>query len=209
MGKPFLRCGRREIHWGPCTCAEPAAINRLRRAGRYFPLNGYRSFLQRERRFLAHLGDGGRPSWRPLIGVVLPPLWHQGHKGATYAPDRCAGQLPQDRGRGPQAPVAAPTGSARAPSGGPGWSVQRDGDGRRSGVDRDPGARLDRSLSGHRRGRRQAAGQVLHARRRGGGLRRRNLSSTRSTAGTKPPTRCYTRSTFWNSIGPTASEAAE
>jgi hypothetical protein len=33
---------------------------------------------------LAHLGDGGRPSWRPLIGVVLPPLWHQGHKG--YAP---------------------------------------------------------------------------------------------------------------------------
>ena len=47
---------------------------------------------------MAHLGDGGRPSWRPLIGVVLPPLWHQGHKG--NAPDCRGGQLPQDRGRG-------------------------------------------------------------------------------------------------------------
>jgi hypothetical protein len=24
--------------------------------------------------------DGGRPGWRPVIGVVPPPLWHQGHK---------------------------------------------------------------------------------------------------------------------------------
>jgi hypothetical protein len=30
---------------------------------------------------VAHCRDGGRPTWRPLIGVVLPPLWHQGHKG--------------------------------------------------------------------------------------------------------------------------------
>jgi hypothetical protein len=27
---------------------------------------------------LAHLGDGGL-SWRPVIEVVLPPQWHQGH----------------------------------------------------------------------------------------------------------------------------------
>jgi hypothetical protein len=47
-----------------------------------------------------------------------------GPQGATYAPDRRAGQFPQDRGtEGPQAQVAAPSGSARAPSGGPGWSV--------------------------------------------------------------------------------------
>jgi hypothetical protein len=36
--------------------------------------------------------------------------------------------------------VAAPTGSARALSRGPGWSVQRDCDGRRGGVGRYPGA---------------------------------------------------------------------
>jgi hypothetical protein len=30
---------------------------------------------------MAHCRDGGRPSWRPLIGVVLPPLWHRGLKG--------------------------------------------------------------------------------------------------------------------------------
>jgi hypothetical protein len=63
------------------------------------------------------LGNSGRPSWRPVVEVVLSPLWHQGHKGVTYAPDRRAGQLPQDRGRGPQAPVAAPTGSATSPVG--------------------------------------------------------------------------------------------
>jgi hypothetical protein len=47
-----------------------------------------------------------------------------GPQGATYAPDRRAGQFPQDRGtEGPQAQVAGPTGSARGPSGGPGWSL--------------------------------------------------------------------------------------
>jgi hypothetical protein len=40
-----------------------------------------RPFLHRGGRLLAHTGDGRRPSWRPVIGVVLPPLWHQGHKG--------------------------------------------------------------------------------------------------------------------------------
>jgi hypothetical protein len=29
---------------------------------------------------MAHCRDGGRPSWRPVVGV-LPPLWHQGHNG--------------------------------------------------------------------------------------------------------------------------------
>jgi hypothetical protein len=48
---------------------------------------------------------------------------------------------PGPQQRAPGAPVAAPTGSA-APSGGPGWSAQRDGDGRRGGVGRDPGARV-------------------------------------------------------------------
>ena len=57
----------------------------------------------------AHLGDGGRPSWRPLVGVVLPPLWHQGHKG--NAPDCRGGNYPRTA-----AEVAAP-------SGGLGWSV--------------------------------------------------------------------------------------
>ena len=33
------------------------------------------------------------------------------------APDCRGGQLPQDRGRGPQAPVAAPTGSGTSPVG--------------------------------------------------------------------------------------------
>jgi hypothetical protein len=56
------------------------------------------SLLQRESRLLAHSRDGGRLGWRPVIGVVLPPLWHQGHKG--NAPDCRGGQLPQDRGRG-------------------------------------------------------------------------------------------------------------
>jgi hypothetical protein len=41
---------------------------------------------------LAHLGDGGRPNWRPLIGVVLPPLWHQGHRG-TLCPGSPAGAI--------------------------------------------------------------------------------------------------------------------
>jgi hypothetical protein len=56
--------------------------------------------LQRGRRVLAHSRDGGRPRWRPVVGAVLPPLWHRGHTG-------------QPMPRTPQAPVAAP------PSGGP------------------------------------------------------------------------------------------
>jgi hypothetical protein len=41
-----------------------------------------RFLLHRGRRpYMAHSRDGGRPSWRPVLGVVLPPLWHQGHKG--------------------------------------------------------------------------------------------------------------------------------
>jgi hypothetical protein len=31
-------------------------------------------FLQRGRPVVAHCRDGGRPSWRPVVGVVLPPL---------------------------------------------------------------------------------------------------------------------------------------
>jgi hypothetical protein len=49
---------------------------------------------------VAHFGDGGRPSWRPLIGVVLPPLWHQGH-GATYAPDCHGGNYPRTAAEAP------------------------------------------------------------------------------------------------------------
>ena len=55
---------------------------------------------------------------------VLAATVASGPQGATYAPDRRAGQFPQDRGtEGPQAQVAGPTGSARGPSGGPGWSL--------------------------------------------------------------------------------------
>jgi hypothetical protein len=60
------------------------------------------SFLQRERRFLAHSGDDGGPSWRPVIGVVLPPLWHQGHKGQPM-PRTAAGAItPGPRPEGPR-----------------------------------------------------------------------------------------------------------
>jgi hypothetical protein len=58
---------------------------------------------------MAHLGIQPVRSWGPVVGVVLPPLWHQGHKGQPM-PRTAAGQRPQDRGRGHQAPVAAPTG---------------------------------------------------------------------------------------------------
>jgi hypothetical protein len=63
-----------------------------------------RSFLQRGRRPYLALGDGGRPSWRRVVGVVLPPVWHQGHKGQSVP-------RVEDRGRGPQGPVAAPRGA--------------------------------------------------------------------------------------------------
>jgi hypothetical protein len=59
-----------------------------------------RSFLQRERRLLAHSRDGGRPSWQPVIGVVLQPLWHQGHKGQPMPQDpRTATEAPGSGGR--------------------------------------------------------------------------------------------------------------
>jgi hypothetical protein len=54
-----------------------------------------------------------------VIEVVLPPLRHQGHKGQPV-PRTAAGAITPGRGRAPCAPAAAPTGSARAPSGGPG-----------------------------------------------------------------------------------------
>jgi hypothetical protein len=67
---------------------------------------------------MAHCRDGGRPSWRPVVGVVLPLLWRQGHKGQpTPRQDLPQGeQRPQDRQRAPCS-GAAPTGSARGPSG--------------------------------------------------------------------------------------------
>jgi hypothetical protein len=75
-----------------------------------------------------------RVGGRLLAATVAPgPHW------ATYA---APGQFPQDRGRGPRAPVAALTGSTRGPSGGPDGRCQRDSDGRRGGVGRDPGARV-------------------------------------------------------------------
>jgi hypothetical protein len=37
---------------------------------------------------LGHSRDGGRPSWRPVVEVVLSPLWHQ---GANLCPGSAAG----------------------------------------------------------------------------------------------------------------------
>jgi hypothetical protein len=37
---------------------------------------------------VAHLGDGGRLGWRPLIGVVLPPLWHHRHRALGGVPEQ-------------------------------------------------------------------------------------------------------------------------
>jgi hypothetical protein len=70
--------------------------------------------LQRGRPLLAHCRDGGRPSWRPVVGVVLPPLWHQRHRGpAGREHDTADPQLPRSmrfhyrgadmRDRGPEA----------------------------------------------------------------------------------------------------------
>jgi hypothetical protein len=75
---------------------------------------------------LAHLGDGCRPSWPRVVGVVLPPVWPQGQP----VPMTAAG-----------ATVAALTGSTQGPSSGPDGRCQRYVDGRRGGVGRDPGAR--------------------------------------------------------------------
>jgi hypothetical protein len=88
---------------------------------------------------LRESAGGPLPRWRspdlaaaywggPAATVASGP---QGH-----APDWREGQLPQDRGRGPQAPVAA-----RPRRAGRGGRCQRDGDGSRGGVGRDPGLR--------------------------------------------------------------------
>jgi hypothetical protein len=84
---------------------------------------------------MAHLGDGGRPSWRPVIGVVLPPLWHQGHKGQPMP------RTPGPRQR-PQAPVAAPTGSARGPEAYPWGGLGRSAPARWGGHHGGVGARV-------------------------------------------------------------------
>jgi hypothetical protein len=69
------------------------------------------SFVQCVGPEVAHLGDGGRPSWRRVVGVVLPPVWHQGHKGQSVP-------RTQDRGRGPQGSGGRTDGlRARAPVG--------------------------------------------------------------------------------------------
>ena len=53
-------------------------------------------------RSVAHSGDDGGPSWRPVIKVVLPPLWHQGHKGQPM-PRTAAGAItPGPRPEGPR-----------------------------------------------------------------------------------------------------------
>jgi hypothetical protein len=83
---------------------------------------------------LAHLGGHGLWPVGPVIGVVLPPMWHRGHKGQAM-PGISRGEqkkilvaIPrtsQDCGREPQEsfvlwrlpgvarPSAAPTGAAR------------------------------------------------------------------------------------------------
>jgi hypothetical protein len=65
------------------------------------------------RPFLAHCRDGGRPSWWPVVGVVLPPLWHQGH---TLCPgperSRTAVENPRDSGSMVTVAVAAAAVSA-------------------------------------------------------------------------------------------------
>jgi hypothetical protein len=83
---------------------------------------------------LAHLGDGGRPSWRRVIGVVLPPLWHRRHKGMPRTGAR--GNYPRTAAEGLR--LRWPHEPRRAGRGG---RCQRDGDGRRGGIGRDPGAR--------------------------------------------------------------------
>jgi hypothetical protein len=63
---------------------------------------------------VAHLGDGGRPSWQPVIGVVLPPPWHQGHEGQpmprTAAPAITPG--PRPRAQWPHRGCTSPVGRA-------------------------------------------------------------------------------------------------
>jgi|HubBroStandDraft_4_1064222.scaffolds.fasta_scaffold71908_2 hypothetical protein len=60
---------------------------------------------QRVRRLLAHLGDGGRPSWRRVVVVVLPPLWHQRHRGNLCPGPRTAPPGSGGRARQMQSPA--------------------------------------------------------------------------------------------------------
>jgi hypothetical protein len=98
--------------------------------------------LQRGIPQLAQGGDAGRRPRRPVSGVDLPPLWHRGHGGQAMPRISRRGAItlgPRQEGprlQWPHRPVPQP------PSGGPGWSVQRDGDGRRGRVGLDPGARV-------------------------------------------------------------------
>jgi hypothetical protein len=49
---------------------------------------------------MAHSRDARRRLWRPVFGVVLPPLWHQGHKGQPMPQDpRTATEAPGPGGR--------------------------------------------------------------------------------------------------------------
>jgi hypothetical protein len=53
---------------------------------------------------MAHCRDGGRPSRRPVVEVVLPPLWH---RATPYAQDwGRSPETPQDCGREPQDSLA-------------------------------------------------------------------------------------------------------
>jgi len=78
-------------------------------------------------RSLAHLGSHGLWAVVQVIGVELPPLWHQGHKGQPMPRTAAGGAItPGPRQRAP-APAAAPTGSAGGPSGGPVCSAPASG----------------------------------------------------------------------------------
>src|ERR1700729_2609355 len=52
---------------------------------------------------MAHLGGHGLWPVGPVIGVVLPPLWHRGHKGCRYVAASEAGDdLDHEAGEGPR-----------------------------------------------------------------------------------------------------------
>ncbi len=68
-----------------------------------------------DRLALALSRDGGRPHWRPVVGVVLPLLWHQGHKRAS-----CAQDLPRGTKGDPRSgPQKRPRTGGREPMAGP------------------------------------------------------------------------------------------
>jgi hypothetical protein len=47
-------------------------------------------------------GDGGRPSWRPVVGVILPPLWHQDHRGQPVPRTAAEGNYPRTAAEDPR-----------------------------------------------------------------------------------------------------------